>query len=50
MATPIDVLVLLDVPINAVEVLFGVPNHFGQNTERALAEIVDVLEHGMVER
>ena len=32
----------------AVEVLFGVPNHFGQNTDAALREIVDILEHGML--
>ena len=32
----------------AVELLFGVPNHFGQNTDAALREIVDILEHGMV--
>jgi AcrR family transcriptional regulator len=32
----------------AVELLFGVPNHFGQDTEAALAEVVDILEHGMM--
>jgi AcrR family transcriptional regulator len=32
----------------AVELLFGVPNHFGQNTDAALREIVDILEHGML--
>jgi AcrR family transcriptional regulator len=31
-----------------VEVLFGVPNHFGLDTDRAVAEIVDILEHGMI--
>ena len=34
----------------SVEVLFGVPNHFGQETEPALAEIVDILERGMLQR
>jgi TetR/AcrR family transcriptional regulator len=34
----------------AVEVLFGVQNHFGQNTDAALAEIVDILERGMLKR
>ena len=33
----------------SVEVLFGVPNHFGQDTESALSEIVDILERGMIE-
>jgi len=32
----------------AVELLFGVPNHFGQNTDAALREIVDILERGML--
>jgi AcrR family transcriptional regulator len=32
----------------AVELLFGVPNHFGQNTEAAMREIVDILERGML--
>jgi AcrR family transcriptional regulator len=32
----------------AVELLFGVPNHFGQNTNAAMREIVDVLENGML--
>jgi AcrR family transcriptional regulator len=31
-----------------VELLFGVPNHFGLDTDRAVAEIVDILEHGML--
>jgi len=31
-----------------VEILFGVPNHFGLDTDRAVAEIVDILEHGMI--
>ena len=31
-----------------VEILFGVPNHFGRDTNRALSEIVDILESGML--
>jgi AcrR family transcriptional regulator len=32
----------------SVEVLFGVPNHFGKSDEEALREIADVLRYGMV--
>jgi AcrR family transcriptional regulator len=32
----------------AVEILFGVPNHFGRDTETALRQIVDILEFGML--
>jgi AcrR family transcriptional regulator len=32
----------------AVEVLFGVPNHFGRDTDSAIGDIVDILEHGML--
>ncbi len=32
----------------AVEILFGVRNHFGKNSEEALREIADVLRHGML--
>lgn len=32
----------------AVELLFGVPNHFGRDTDAALKEIVDILTHGML--
>jgi AcrR family transcriptional regulator len=32
----------------AVEILFGVPNHFGRDSETALKEIVDILRHGML--
>jgi AcrR family transcriptional regulator len=32
----------------AVEILFGVPNHFGKDTDAALHEIADVLRYGMV--
>jgi AcrR family transcriptional regulator len=30
-----------------VELLFGVPNHFGVDDDRALEQIVDILKHGM---
>jgi TetR/AcrR family transcriptional regulator, acrAB operon repressor len=30
-----------------VELLFGVPNHFGVDDETALKQIVDILKHGM---
>jgi hypothetical protein len=32
----------------AVEILFGVPNHFGKGTEAVIAEIATVLRHGML--
>jgi AcrR family transcriptional regulator len=32
----------------AVELLFGVPNHFGRDTDAALGEIVDILKYGML--
>ncbi|MGE3844788.1 MAG: TetR/AcrR family transcriptional regulator [Vicinamibacterales bacterium] len=31
----------------AIEILWGVPNHFGQDTDSALKEIVKILQHGM---
>jgi AcrR family transcriptional regulator len=31
-----------------VEILFGVPNHFGRDTETVLREIADLLSHGML--
>lgn len=31
----------------AVELLFGVPNHFGVDDETALKQTVDILKHGM---
>lgn len=34
----------------AVELLFGVPNHFGRDTDAALGEIVDILKYGMLKR
>lgn len=30
-----------------VEVLFGVPNHFGKNTEAAMKDIAEILSYGM---
>jgi len=32
----------------AVERVFGVPNHFGKDTDEVLRETVDVLAHGML--
>lgn len=32
----------------AVELVFGVPNHFGRDSDQVLAEITDMLRHGMV--
>jgi AcrR family transcriptional regulator len=32
----------------AVEILFGVPDHFGSDTDTALKEIVDILKFGML--
>jgi AcrR family transcriptional regulator len=32
----------------AVEVLFGVPNHFGRNTDEVVAEISGILRRGML--
>jgi len=32
----------------AVEILFGVPNHFGKGTNEVIAEIATVLRHGML--
>jgi AcrR family transcriptional regulator len=31
-----------------LEILFGVPNYFGQDTDVALGEIADILAHGML--
>jgi TetR/AcrR family transcriptional regulator, acrAB operon repressor len=31
----------------AVEILFGVPDHFGKSTDAVIAEICDILRHGM---
>lgn len=31
----------------AVEILFGVPNHFGKNTDEVIRDIADILRHGM---
>ena len=32
----------------AVELVFGVPDHFGKDSETVLKEIADILRHGMV--
>jgi len=32
----------------AVEILFGVPNHFGKSTDQVIDEIADILRHGML--
>jgi len=34
----------------AVEILFGVKDHFGKTSEEALGEIADVLRHGMLKQ
>lgn len=34
----------------AVEILFGVPNHFGVDDDTALRQIVDILNYGMLKR
>ena len=31
-----------------VEVLFGVPNHYGMSSDEAIGVISDILQHGMV--
>jgi len=31
-----------------VELVFGVPNHFGKDNETVLHEIADILRHGML--
>jgi AcrR family transcriptional regulator len=32
----------------SIEILFGVPNHFGQRTEEVIAEVADMLRYGML--
>lgn len=32
----------------SVELVFGVPNHFGADTETVLGQIADILSHGML--
>jgi hypothetical protein len=32
----------------SVEVVFGVPNHFGTDTDTVLKQIADIFEHGML--
>ena len=32
----------------AVEIIFGVPSHFGESTKTVLRQIADILQHGML--
>jgi len=32
----------------AVELIFGVPDHYGKSTEEAVAEIAGIMRHGML--
>ena len=32
----------------SIEILFGVPNHFGQSTEQVIAEVADMLRYGIL--
>lgn len=32
----------------AAEIFFGVPNHFGADTDTVLKQIADILTHGML--
>ncbi|HET8646833.1 MAG TPA: hypothetical protein VFO85_15165, partial [Vicinamibacteria bacterium] len=32
----------------SVEIVFGVPHHFGKDTDAVIREIADILRHGMV--
>ncbi len=32
----------------SIELVFGVPNHFGADTDTALKEMADILSHGML--
>jgi AcrR family transcriptional regulator len=34
----------------AVEILFGVPNHFGRDTQQEVTDIVEILKFGMIRR
>ena len=34
----------------SVEILFGVPNHFGKGTDEVVSEISRILRHGMLKR
>ena len=31
----------------SIEILFGVPNHFGHDSEQVIAEVSDMLRYGM---
>jgi hypothetical protein len=32
----------------AVELIFGVPDHYGKSTEEAVSEIANIMRHGML--
>jgi TetR/AcrR family transcriptional regulator, acrAB operon repressor len=32
----------------SIEILFGVPNHFGHSTDQVIAEVADMLRYGML--
>jgi AcrR family transcriptional regulator len=32
----------------SIEILFGVPNHFGQSTDQVVAEVADMLRYGIL--
>ncbi len=32
----------------SIEILFGVPNHFGHSTEQVVADVADMLRYGML--
>jgi pimeloyl-ACP methyl ester carboxylesterase len=32
----------------SIEILFGVPNHFGHSTDEVIAELADLLRYGML--
>ena len=32
----------------AVELVFGVPDHYGKSTDEAVSEIASILRHGML--
>jgi AcrR family transcriptional regulator len=32
----------------SIEILFGVPNHFGHSTDQVIAEVADLLRYGML--
>ena len=32
----------------SIEILFGVPNHFGHSSEQVIAEVADMLRYGLL--